>query len=95
MTVNLILSNQIGDLFVGQDKFGLGFSLNSAKSAARVPVPEGAFAWGGYFGTTYWADPKEGVIGLVYTQKVPNSYGDIGDKFKVLLYQAITESNVK
>lgn len=95
MTINQILSNQIGDLFVGQDKFGLGFSLNSAKSAARIPVPEGAFAWGGYFGTTYWADPKEGVIGLVYTQKVPNSYGDVADKFKVLLYQAITESNVR
>ena len=94
MTINLILTNQIGDLNVGQDKFGLGFSLNSAKSAARLPVPAGAFAWGGYFGTTYWADPKEGVIGLIYTQKVPNSYGNAADKFKVLLYQAIMESNV-
>lgn len=92
ITVRTVLSNQIGDLSLGQDKFGLGFSLASDKSEARIPVSEGSFAWGGYFGTTYWADPKEKVIGLIYTQKVPNSYPDLGDKFKILLYQAITAS---
>ena len=56
-TIRMALSNQIGDLNVGNNKFGLGFSLNSAKSAARIPVSEGAFDWGGYFGTNYWGDP--------------------------------------
>ena len=93
MTVKLILSNQIGDLNVGQNKFGLGFALTSAKSAARMPVPEGTFDWGGFFGTTYWADPEQGIIGLIYTQKFPNSHGDLSDKFKVLVYQAIMEEN--
>jgi CubicO group peptidase (beta-lactamase class C family) len=91
MTVKLILTNQIGDLNVGLNKFGLGFALTSAKSAARIPVPEGTFDWGGAFGTTYWADPEQGIIGLIYTQKLPNSHGDLSDKFKVLVYQAITE----
>ena len=93
MTVKLILTNQIGELNVGQNKFGLGFALTSAKSAARMPVPEGTFDWGGFFGTTYWADPEQGIIGLIYTQKFPNSHGDLADKFKVLVYQAITEEN--
>ncbi len=90
-TIRMALANQIGDLSLGNNKFGLGFSLNSAKSAARLPVSEGAFDWGGYFGTTYWGDPEQGIVALIYTQKVPNSFGDLGDKFKVLVYSAITE----
>lgn len=92
-TVRLITTNQIGDLNQGINKFGLGFAITSEKSAARLPASEGAFSWGGFFGTDYWVDPKEGVVAMVYTQKVPNSYGDLNDKFKVLVYQAITEMN--
>ncbi|MFD2933109.1 serine hydrolase domain-containing protein [Spirosoma flavum] len=92
-TVRLITTNQIGDLNQGINKFGLGFSLTSEKSAARLSVSQGSFDWGGFFGTTYWVDPKEGIVALIYTQKVPNSYGDLTDKFKVLVYQAITQMN--
>ncbi len=95
-TVRLITTNQIGDLYQGGiNKFGLGFAIVSDKSSARLPWSEGSYEWGGFFGTTYWVDPKENVIGLIYTQKVPNSYGDLTDKFRVLLYQAITELNSK
>ena len=93
-TVRLITTNQIGELNQGLNKFGLGFALTSEKSAARLPVSQGSFDWGGFFGTTYWVDPKEGIVALVYTQKVPNSYGDLTDKFKVLVYQAITQLQV-
>lgn len=91
-TVRLITTNQIGDLNQGQNKFGLGFAITSERSAARLPVSEGSFDWGGIFGTTYWVDPREGIVALMYTQKFPNSYGDLTDKFKVLVYQAITQS---
>ncbi|GAB3543444.1 serine hydrolase domain-containing protein [Spirosoma fluminis] len=91
-TVRLITTNQIGELNQGQNKFGLGFAITSERSAARLPVSEGSYNWGGFFGTTYWVDPKEGVVALLYTQKAPNSYGDLNDKFNVLVYQAITES---
>ncbi|SFE12715.1 serine hydrolase domain-containing protein [Spirosoma endophyticum] len=89
-TIRLITTNQIGDLNQGADKFGLGFGITSARSAARLPVSAGSFDWGGIFGTTYWVDPKEGIVALLYTQKFPNSHGDLTDKFKVLVYQAIT-----
>ncbi|MBC3783903.1 serine hydrolase domain-containing protein [Spirosoma utsteinense] len=92
-TVRLITTNQIGDLNQGINKFGLGFAITSEKSAARLPASEGTFDWGGFFGTTYWVDPKEKVVALLYTQKVPNSFGDLNDKFKVLVYQAILEMN--
>lgn len=93
VTVNMMIHNQIGDLSLGYKKFGLGFGLTTAAEASRVSPSEGTFDWGGYYGTTYWADPKEGIIGLIMTQKVPNSYGDLGEKFKVLVYQAVTKLN--
>jgi CubicO group peptidase (beta-lactamase class C family) len=89
-TVRMMTSNQIGELSLGLKKFGLGFGLITEREAARMPVSEGAFEWGGIFGTTYWADPQEGVVALLYTQKFPNSYGDLADKFRVLVYQALT-----
>ncbi len=92
-TVRMMTSNQIGDLNLGFKKFGLGFGLTTGREATRLGVSEGSFDWGGIFGTTYWADPKEGVVALLMTQKYPNSYGDLADKFRVLVYQAILEPN--
>ena len=56
-----------------------------------VPWSEGSFQWGGYFGTSYWADPKEKIVALLMSQQNPNSHGDISNKFKVLVYQAIND----
>lgn len=91
-TVHLMTQNQIGDVNAGRNKFGLGFSITTEKEAARIPVPEGTFDWGGIFGTTYWADPKDKIVALLMTQKYPNSvWGEMQDKFKVLVYQAVIE----
>ena len=50
-TVELITSNQIGDLNLGVDKFGLGFEITTERGQAVLGISEGSFAWGGYFGT--------------------------------------------
>jgi CubicO group peptidase (beta-lactamase class C family) len=92
-TVRLITTNQIGDLSLGANKFGLGFSITTERGSAQIPPSAGTFEWGGFFGTTYWVDPKEKVVALIYTQKVPNSFGDLSDKFKVLVYQSILQMN--
>lgn len=91
--IKQMTSNQIGDATVnnGYKKFGLGYSLVTAKEAARLPVSEGNFEWGGIFGTSYWVDPKENLIGIILTQKYPNSFGDLNEKFRVLVYQALTK----
>jgi CubicO group peptidase (beta-lactamase class C family) len=91
VTVNMMIHNQIGDISIGHKKFGLGFAITTAAEAARLPPSEGTFDWGGAYSTAYWADPKEGLIGMIMTQKIPNSYANIGEKFKVLVYQAITK----
>ncbi|MFT3704583.1 MAG: serine hydrolase domain-containing protein [Agriterribacter sp.] len=88
-TVALMTSNQLDFLYNGTDGFGLGFNITSAKSAARNSSSEGSFSWGGYYGTSYWADPKEHLVGLILTQQSPNSHGDIMSKFEVLLYSSL------
>ena len=88
-TVDMMLSNQIGDIPFEDNKFGLGFAIVTAKGASIGPWSEGSFTWGGYFGTTYWGDPKEHLVCLFMTQQSPNSHSEISEKFKVLVYSAI------
>lgn len=88
-SVELMTQNQIGDLSLGKNKFGLGFEIVTAQGAAMGPRSTGTFAWGGYFGTTYWADPEENMVCLIMTQQTPNSHGDLFKKFEVLVYQAL------
>jgi CubicO group peptidase (beta-lactamase class C family) len=90
-TVELITSNQIGDLNLGVNKFGLGFEITTERGQAILGISEGSFAWGGYFGTTYWADPEEQLVCLLFMQQSPLSHGEIGNKFKALVYQTLTD----
>jgi CubicO group peptidase (beta-lactamase class C family) len=90
-TVELITTNQIGDLNLGRDKFGLGFQITTANGQAKLGISEGSFSWGGYFATTYWADPKERLVCLLFMQQVPLSHSEVQDKFRALVYQALTD----
>jgi len=90
-TVEMMTSGQLDFLYNGVDNFGLGFGITSAKSAARNPRSEGTFSWGGYYGTTYWADPKEHLICLIMTQHTPNTHGEIATKFESLVYASLKE----
>jgi CubicO group peptidase (beta-lactamase class C family) len=90
-TVELMTANQIGDLFVkGSDKFGLGFQITTAQGQLKVGMSEGTFSWGGYFGTTYWVDPKEKIVALIYIQH-SSLKSDVHDKFRASVYQALTD----
>jgi CubicO group peptidase (beta-lactamase class C family) len=89
-TVDLMTMNQIGEIGYRGDKFGLGFQLTSKQTMAKLGVSEGSFAWGGYFGTTYWVDPVEKVVGLIFIQQSPLR-GDIHDRFKALVYQSLAD----
>lgn len=87
-TVRMMTMNQIGDIR-GTNGFGLGFGITSEKGSTILPTPEGVFEWGGAFSTTYWADPKEKLVGIFYRQLWGSSLGNIADKFKVLVYQSL------
>lgn len=90
-TVRLMTMNQIGDVDRGDNKFGLGFEIVTAKGSARTPAQEGTFSWGGAFATSYWVDPKEKMVMLFYRQLLGGSHGDVVEKFRDLTYQAIAD----
>lgn len=87
-TVEMMLIDQLPEL---DNEFGLGFGLETSKNDYRSPSSMGTFSWGGAFSTSYWADPQEKVIGLLYTNVYNNPYGFVAEKFKVLTYQAIED----
>lgn len=73
-TVELMASNHIGELY-GPDANrpeGLGFGL--AVEVVLDPVKAdtrrgpGSFGWGGAFGTYYWVDPHNDLVGLLMVQ---------------------------
>lgn len=88
-TVELMLTNQIQPPLINQ--FGLGFGLETSQNDYLSILSQGSFSWGGAYNSHYWADPKEKLIGLIFTNIYTSSVWNIGDKFKVLTYQAIAD----
>jgi CubicO group peptidase (beta-lactamase class C family) len=88
-SVRMMTMNQIGDLSRGPNKFGLGFGITTERGSAVLPTQEGTFEWGGMFNTTYWVDPKEKLVALIYRNIWPTSWGSLGNLYKVLVYQAM------
>lgn len=88
-TVELITSNQLDFHFNGVNDFGLGFGITTEKSAGRNARNTGSFAWGGYYGTTYWVDPKEKMVCLIMSQHTPNSHGDLFSRIENIMYSSL------
>lgn len=74
-TVDLMMSNNVGDLFLGQSGrppkgvgFGLGGEvlLNAAEACMRKP--NGSYGWDGYFGTYWWVNRKEQMVAIFFVQ---------------------------
>ncbi|MBK7709719.1 MAG: beta-lactamase family protein [Bacteroidales bacterium] len=51
----------------------------------------GAFYWGGYFNTQYFADPKENIIGIIMKQTQEETGDDTSWKFQLLVGQAVND----
>jgi CubicO group peptidase (beta-lactamase class C family) len=89
-TVRMMTTNQIGDLTLGAgDKFGLGFELVTETGSAHSPAGVGTFSWGGMFSSSYWIDPKEKIVAQLFLNIFPNHHGDLHEKFRALVYQAL------
>lgn len=88
-TIELMLTNQLQ--IPNTIQVGLGFGLETTVNDYQSIVSLGTFSWGGAFNTLYWADPKENIIGLIYTNIYETSSGSIGEKFRVLTYQAVID----
>ena len=88
-TVQVMTSNQVAPGLFGDNNFGLSFLVTSEKGSEKGTRNKGSFSWGGFFGTTYWADPKEHLICLIMTQQTPNSHYQVMDKFETMVYSSL------
>jgi CubicO group peptidase (beta-lactamase class C family) len=90
-TVRIMTMNQIGDLSLTEDKFGLGFRIVTENSSRLLPWQAGTFSWGGAFSTIFWADPKEKLVAVLYRQSWGSHDSEMESKFRVLVYQALND----
>lgn len=92
-SVELMLENHIGTKFAwgkGQG-FGLGFSIHLAPGESGLMGSKGEFGWGGAYHSVYWADPKEDLTVVYFTQLIPANNLDDHKKLRNLVYQAIID----
>lgn len=90
-TIEMITTNQLPEKAISNGdldfRFGLGYWLVTDENKFCHSASVGTFYWGGAFNTHYWVDPKENLIGLVYTQEyLPASYWDLGTLYKNVIY---------
>jgi CubicO group peptidase (beta-lactamase class C family) len=87
-TVELMMTDQLPTM---DNEYGLAFGLETEKNNHVSVLSVGSFLWGGAFATQYWADPKERLIGLYYTNIFGTQHWQAREKFKIFTYQAITD----
>ena len=96
--VELMSSNHVGDMMAGQlgRPPGMGFGLTVEVLADPVRAgsfrSKGSFGWDGAFGTHFWVDPQEQLVGvfLVQAQAGPVVAG-IQRDFETAIMQAIVD----
>jgi CubicO group peptidase (beta-lactamase class C family) len=90
-TVELMASVHAPDSLPGRPpgrSFGLSMQVVNDPVAANFRVSEGSFGWDGAFGTHFWVDPKEKLIGVLMVQ---TSSQEIMRDFENAVMQAIVE----
>jgi CubicO group peptidase (beta-lactamase class C family) len=92
-TVELMSSVFVPDTLPGRAKgrgFGLSVQVISDHVAADTPISNGSFGWDGAFGTHFWVDPKERIVGLFMVQAAgPNR--SMNPDFENAVMQALIE----
>jgi len=98
-TVALMTSDQVTAaqregseiFFGGHSSWGFGMSVNIRRT--QIFQTPGRFGWDGGYGISAYTDPVEGIIGLLFTQRLvdspepPRVYTD----FWTLAYGALTD----
>ena len=71
--------------------FGLGFNVTTDLGQTGQLGSVGSYGWGGAYHSTYWIDPKEGLVVSYVTQLIPAQAINDHAKIRALVYQALTD----
>ena len=89
-TVELMTTDQLANMDVNSG-FGLGFGIVRDESDLNEVGSVGTFGWGGFFFTNFFIDPQEQMIGIFLCQLHPSGGLDLGERIRILCYQAIID----
>lgn len=92
-TVELMASAFAPDTMPGRQPgraFGLSVQVVTDPIAAGYRVSKGSFGWDGAYGTHFWVDPKEKLVGLLMIQTT-NPNRQLDRDFESAVMQAIVE----
>jgi CubicO group peptidase (beta-lactamase class C family) len=89
-TVTLMSQDHLDALYGSPGQgFGLGFQILEDPALAGQYGSPGLYSWGGAYGSSYWIDPVEEIVGVFMMQLLPRGDVDLADRFRTLVYQAI------
>ncbi len=103
-TVELMTASQTPDFVPGASPldslllprpgtvFDLGVATITDLGASASLGSPGMYYWDGIYGTTFWVDPSEQLIGVQLEQLYPNALR-VADTFRALAYQAVMRSD--
>ena len=80
-----------GDPLGPGNGFGLGFEVLLDPGAAGEYGSPGTYSWGGIYGTTFWVDPKEHLVGVMMIQRFPTTGIRVRELFRALAYSALVK----
>lgn len=92
-TVELMSAVHVPDTLPGRPKgrgFGLSVQVVIDAVAANMRVSDGSYGWDGAFGTHFWVDPKEKVVGILMIQ-TNNPARELDRDFENAVMQAIVD----
>ena len=92
-TVELMSSIFAPDTLPGRAKgrgFGLSVQVISDGIAANTRISNGSYGWDGAFGTHFWVDPKEKIVGILMIQ-TDNPNRELNGAFENSVMQSIIE----
>ena len=90
-TVRQMTQNATGDMRTLRGPgwgFTMGFGVVTDPAAAKSRLPAGSYGWGGIYGTQFWIDPTNRVVGLVMTQTAIIGSGPISTPIREAFYAA-------
>jgi len=93
-TVQFMMGNQNNDVWGGnaESYYAIAFSVTTPRGQDKgAHGSAGTFYWGGYFNTSYFADPKEETIGILMKQTQRANRDNTEWKFNILVGQAIND----
>jgi CubicO group peptidase (beta-lactamase class C family) len=92
-TIEAMTANQIGPLTLPNPSygFGLGFRVRREVGQSATLGSVGDYGWGGAYGTLFWVDPAEKMVGILMIQLMPTEHLNLRGQFQNAVTQAIVD----